>query len=133
MRQKGNLKNYMEINMVNKIISTILISLVFSSFTLNAKPLSHKTKEKVGQRSYLKRCSACHGEGSRGGNLYSQDEWQKIFANSGAELIELHDGEDNVEEIISYIKSDNFKKDSKRMLKFIQEFAYDSELIPTCY
>lgn len=120
--------------MVNKFVTFNLIILFLVNFSISfAKPLSHVTKEKIGQVYYLKRCSACHGEGNRGGNVNSINEWKEIFANNAKELIELHEGEDNVEKVIKYLKSDDFKKESPRILKLLQEFAYDSELIPTCY
>ena len=127
-----NLINYMVTNMINKtIIIFILLSLSFSLAI--AKRKSYVIKEKIGQKYYLKRCSSCHGSGNRGGILYSISEWKENFNNNGKELIELHDGEDNVQNVIKYIKSNSFKKESEKMLKFIQEFAYDSETIPTCY
>ena len=120
--------------MVNKFSTNSLIIFLLVNFSVAfAKPLSHVTKEKVGQEYYIKRCSACHGEGNRGGNINSIQEWEDIFSKDGKELIELHDGEDNIEQVMFYLKSDDFKKESPRILKLLKEFAYDSELIPTCY
>jgi hypothetical protein len=116
---------------LNKFILIVAIFSIFTNLYGSRKP--HITKEKIGQKYYLKRCSSCHGSGNRGGNLYSISEWKENFNNNGKELIELHDGEDNVQNVIKYIKSNSFKKESEKMLKFIQEFAYDSETIPTCY
>ncbi len=113
-------------------VGSIVILFLFSLSTIQARQQIHVTKQLVGQSYYLKRCASCHGEGNRGGNLYSTREWKKLFMARGADLIELHDGEDNTEEVIKYLKSDNFKKESGKMLKFIQEFAYDSDTIPTC-
>lgn len=138
MMQIENLKNYMEKIMKNNVqkssflLMPFLILISFSA--VNAKSRGdHVAKEKIGQEFYLKRCSSCHGEGKRGGNINSKQEWEEIFAKNGADLVELHEYEDNTENIIKYIKSNEFKKESKRMLKFLQEFAYDSEYIPTCY
>lgn len=101
---------------------------------LNAQgKYKHVTKEKKGQSYYLKRCSACHGEGNRGGNIYSIKEWKQIFSKKGKELYELHEGEMGTEDTLKYILSKDFKKEAHKMLRFIQEFAYDSEYIPTCY
>jgi len=119
--------------MLNKIILSVLISSLFCTNIVFAKNAKHVTKEKDGQKYYLNRCSSCHGAGSRGGNLYSINEWERIFSKNGIELLELHEGEDDVQDVIEYIKSDSFKLENKNMLNFIQEFAYDSELIPTCY
>jgi cytochrome c553 len=113
--------------------SLLIIALLFSLTSLEARYKKHITKQLKGQEYYLKHCAACHGDGNRGGNLYSIEEWKTIFANNGKELIALHDGEDNIEQIMIYLKSDEFKQQNQNMLKFIQEFAYDSESIPTCY
>ena len=117
--------------------SRLLVLIIFLSFYFSISQANpkheHVTKEKLGQSYYLNRCSLCHGDGNRGGNIYSKHEWKEIFQENGKELIELHEGEDNVKNVIAYIKSDEFKKESSRMLKFIQEFAFDSETIPTCY
>lgn len=118
---------------MNNILLTLVL-LTFSFQITNAETkFRHVTKEKRGQSYYLQRCSDCHGNGSRGANIYSIAEWKTLFSNNAQELIELHEFEDNTKEILQYLKSDDFTKESAKMLKFIQEFAYDSELIPTCY
>lgn len=119
--------------MLNKLLLLVLLSSLFSVSTAFAKKKKYVTKEKVGQEYYINRCSTCHGSGSRGGNLYSINEWERIYSKNGKELIYLHEDEDDTQNIIKYIKSENFEKEKTRMLKFIQEFAYDSETIPTCY
>ena len=127
---KENLKNFMGKNMaINKII--LIVILICANFY--AKRLNHSTKEKIGQSYYLKRCSTCHGSGNRGGNLNTQDEWEEAFKDGAKELYELHDGEENTKEILKYLKSEQFKKEAPKMLKFLKEFASDSEYIPTCY
>jgi cytochrome c2 len=121
----------MEINM-SKILKFLLIVSFIISTTSYAKYKTHVTKEKKGQKYYLNRCSSCHGDGNRGGNMYSMNEWEELFKNDAKELILLHKDEDNTDEIINYLKSKKFDKEKKRMLKFIKEFAYDSETVPTC-
>ena len=117
--------------MVNKIVLILItISLIFSS--ANAKRKTYVTKEKVGQKYYLDKCSSCHGNGNRGGNLYSTYEWIDIFKNDAKELWILHDGEDGVEDIMSYIISDDFKSKAPDLLRFLKEFAYDSDAVPSC-
>ncbi|RLA77743.1 MAG: hypothetical protein DRG78_16700 [Epsilonproteobacteria bacterium] len=110
----------------------IIILLIFSFSNLHARYKEHITKQLKGQEYYLKQCASCHGEGNRGGNLYSVREWKKMFAAKGRDLIELHDDEEDTEQVMIYLKSNTFKKESAKMLKFIQEFAYDSDTIPTC-
>lgn len=93
----------------------------------------YATNNFKGQKYYLDACSSCHGAGSRGGNMESIREWEVLFKNDGSELYELHVGEKKTQNILEYFKSEDFKKQKIRMLPFLQEFAYDSEHIPTCY
>ena len=127
--QKENLKNFMEINMKN---SLIIFLLLFSFSSLYARHKEHVTKQLKGQEYYLKACSSCHGDGNRGGNLYSISEWKYLFFDNGKDLKQLHIGEDGTNQIIQYLDSEDFKHEKKKMLKFLQEFAYDSDTIPSC-
>ena len=112
----------------------LILFITLLTVTIDAKPRGkHVVQEKEGQRYYLNACSKCHGSGNMGGNMATEQEWRDIFANGAKELIELHEGEDGAEGVIGYIKSDRFKEESPKLLKFLQEFANDSENIPTCY
>lgn len=93
----------------------------------------HVVKEKIGQQYYLKACSSCHGAGKLGGNMATQSEWKELLDHHARELIELHEGEANTSGVIRYLKSPRFEQEHDRLLKFLQEFANDSESIPTCY
>jgi hypothetical protein len=65
--------------------------------------------------------------------MATQLEWKNLLAKHAKELIELHDDENNTAEVITYLKGDRFHKEHDHLLKFLQEFANDSESIPTCY
>ena len=93
----------------------------------------HVTQEKIGQQYYLKACSACHGAGKIGGNMATTLEWKELLAHHAKELIELHTDENGTDGIIAYLKSPRFEREHDRLLRFLQEFANDSESIPTCY
>lgn len=122
---------------MNKFRLLIAIALLSTLFTsqLSAQKIrgEYATKNLKGQEYYLKRCSACHGEGSRGGNMASIREWKQLFANNAAELRDLHTDDDSTVEVLKYFDSDAFKKESKLMMELLQEFAFDSQHIPTCY
>lgn len=117
----------------NSII--LLLLTLFISNTLNANTAKKRgiyaTKNFIGQDYYLKRCSSCHGEGNRGGNMASIREWEEIFSHNASELSDLHIDDESMG-VVEYIKSKEFKNESNKMLEFLQEFAYDSENIPTC-
>lgn len=120
-----------------KVLKKLQLSLIFMmliSINLNAAKNrgEHATKNIEGQNYYIKNCSSCHGEGNRGGNMASIREWKDIFSNDAEELLYFHEEDGESKNLIIYVKSDTFKKQSKQMLEFLQEFAYDSEYIPTC-
>lgn len=115
-------------------INLYLIIIIFLSLNSQADKIrgEYATKNLVGQDYYLNACSSCHGEGSRGGNMASIREWKNIFSKNASELIYFHEDDESSKNVIKYLKSKDFEKHSKLMLKFLQEFAYDSEHIPTC-
>ncbi|NPA74233.1 MAG: hypothetical protein GXO12_05920 [Epsilonproteobacteria bacterium] len=91
--------------------------------------LSYGAREKKGQKYYLKRCSSCHGSGKMWGNVATKEEWKSFFTIDIKDLKEFH--QDNPE-VLKYIDSKEFKKEKARMYRFLQEFASDSETIPSC-
>ncbi len=86
-------------------------------------------KEKRGQKYYLKRCSSCHDSGKMWGNVATKDEWKSFFTDNIEALKDFHQDSPSV---LKYINSDSFKKEKGRMYRFLQEFASDSETIPSC-
>jgi len=115
----------------NMLIIPIILS-IFNSNSLASRK-AHVTVNKIGQKYYLKQCSSCHGAGNRGGNINSIRQWKEEFNHNAKILISDHRGEDNTKQIIKYLKSSTFNKQKVELLKFLQEFAYDSDTIPTCY
>ncbi len=119
--------------MIKKII--LLGIFILLSLDLNAarERSPYATNNFKGQKYYLDACSECHGAGSRGGNMESINEWKELFSNNASELLKLHLDEDKTQKVISYLRSEKFRVQKVRILPFLQEFAYDSENIPTCY
>lgn len=124
--------------MQSKIWMALLILLATTSGQAKERG-KHVTREKVGQQYYLKACASCHGEGKLAGNMATQREWKALLDANASELIYLHEEvypdkkEKNAVAAISYLKSEQFKKEERHLLKFLQEFASDSPDIPTCY
>ena len=85
--------------------------------------------EKRGQKYYLQRCSSCHGTGKMWGNVATQDEWKEFLKKNVDELKSFHQKNPKV---LEYLNSKDFKKERNRMIRFLQEFASDSESIPSC-
>lgn len=117
----------------NKINLYIFV-LISLTLNLSADKVrgEYATKNLIGQDYYLVNCSSCHGEGSRGGNIASIREWKIFFEKDASELIYFHEEDDSTIKVMKYLKGNEFKEQSKLMLEFLQEFAYDSEHIPTC-
>jgi len=114
--------------------AVIFLLLISGSPVIRAKSHApHVTQEKIGQQYYLAACGSCHGAGKIGGNMATVLEWKGLLDNHAKELIELHTDENGTEGIITYLKSPQFEKEHDRLLTFLQEFANDSESIPTCY
>ena len=111
----------------------LILCLLFVPLLWGKSHAPHVTQEKVGQQYYLKACSHCHGSGKLGGNMATVLEWKGLLSHHAKELVELHEDENGTQEIITYLKSDRFAKEHDHLLKFLQEFANDSESIPTCY
>ncbi len=120
-------------SLFNKV-NLYLIIMISLSFNLQAEKIrgEYSTKNLKGQDYYLNSCSSCHGEGSRGGNIASIREWKEFFSKDASELIYFHEEDSSTLKVLEYLKGNEFKKESKLMLEFLQEFAYDSEHIPTC-
>ncbi len=106
--------------MVYKFLLTIAILVVLPSFG---------AQNVAGQKYYLKYCSSCHGKGNRGGGLASKEEWKSYFSKEAELLIFLHE---DLPEIVKYLNSKKFKNQKRKMLKFLLEFASDSDSIPSC-
>lgn len=115
-------------------INLYLLIMISLSLNLHADKVrgEYATKNLIGQDYYLNNCSSCHGEGSRGGNIASIREWKEFFKKEASELIYFHEDDSSTIKVLEYLKGNEFKKESKLMLDFLQEFAYDSEHIPTC-
>ncbi len=102
--------------------SFIILLLVTVSFLYGAK-------EKKGQKYYLKRCGSCHSTGKMWGNVATINEWKSFFTNDIKDLKDFH--KDNPK-VLKYLNSNQFKKEKNRISRFLQEFASDSETIPSC-
>ena len=90
---------------LNLICIMVLICL-FVSTGFAKKRGEYATKNLEGQEYYLKSCSSCHGEGSRGGNMASINEWKELFSKNANELILLHEDDEDLISTIKYLKGE---------------------------
>ncbi|HLD22497.1 MAG TPA: c-type cytochrome [Sulfuricurvum sp.] len=83
---------------------------------------------KKGQKIYLKTCKNCHGNGTKGAAMHTQDEWDELFANGGANIIKAHANDKSA----TYFNGDVFKSQSQDLRDFLFEYASDSGNVPSC-
>ena len=108
--------------MQNRFLYVTIFIVFMSSYAFAAQNVA-------GQNYYLKNCSSCHGKGNRGGGLAASYEWEEYFANNAKDMKYFHEDEPIP---LKYLNSDKFKKQKKKILKFLIEFASDSQSIPSC-
>lgn len=108
--------------MVNKRFFIVICSIALATNLLAVQNVA-------GQKYYLKQCSSCHGKGNRGGGLAASYEWKEYFNNNAKELISFHFDEPKA---LMYQNSTKFQRQQNKILKFLLEFASDSETIPSC-
>ena len=83
---------------------------------------------KKGQKAYLKTCKNCHGNGTKGAAMHTQDEWDELFANGGAKIIKAHEKDKSA----AFFNGDGFKNQSQDLRDFLFEYGSDSGNVPTC-
>jgi cytochrome c553 len=83
---------------------------------------------KKGQKTYLKKCKKCHGNGTKGSAMQTQDQWAKFFNNGAAKIIEAHKGTKAEE----YFNGKRFKKKAPHLKDFLWQYGSDSGNVPSC-
>jgi len=83
---------------------------------------------KKGQKGYLKTCKNCHGNGTKGAAMHTQDEWDDLFAAGGAKIIKAHAGT----KAEPYFNGEGFKEQSQDLRDFLFEYGSDSGNVPSC-
>lgn len=81
-----------------------------------------------GQKWYTKNCKECHGTGTKGAAMHTQEEWDTLFANDGEVIIQKHIGT----KAETYFKEDKFKDQGRHLRDFLFEYGSDSGNVPAC-
>jgi len=89
---------------------------------------SASADEKKGQKTYLKTCKNCHGNGTKGAAMHTQDEWDDLFANGGAKIIKAHANDKSA----AYFNGDGFKSQAQDLRDFLFQYGSDSGNVPSC-
>lgn len=106
---------------VGSFFLSIIVLTGISSISLSADVAT-------GQKWYTKGCKSCHGNGTKGAAMHTQDEWDELFANGGAGIIKKHAGTPAE----SYFNGDTFRSKSKDIRDFLFEYGSDSGNVPAC-
>jgi len=83
---------------------------------------------KKGQKTYLKTCKNCHGNGTKGAAMHTQDEWDELFANEGEMIVKKHAGT----KAEAYFNGAAFKGSAQDLRDFLFEYGSDSGNVPSC-
>jgi cytochrome c553 len=83
---------------------------------------------KKGQKTYLKKCKKCHGNGTKGASMHTQDEWEELFEDNAAMIIEQHKGTKGEK----YFNGKRFGKKAPHLKDFLFEYGSDSGNVPSC-
>jgi len=109
---------------MKKSISFFLAALI----AVGAMSTTASADDKKGQKAYLKSCKNCHGNGTKGAAMHTQDEWEDLFANGGAEIIKKHAGT----KAEPYFNGDMFKGSAQDLRDFLFMYGSDSGNVPSC-
>jgi hypothetical protein len=83
---------------------------------------------KKGQKAYLKQCKKCHGNGTKGAAMKTQDEWEEAFEDNGELIKEWHKGDKSEK----YFQGKKFEKYAPHLKDFLYEYGSDSGNVPSC-
>ncbi len=83
---------------------------------------------KKGQKGYLKTCKKCHGNGTKGASMQTQDGWTELFANDNKLIVEKHQGTKGQK----FFGSKKFKKLAPHLKDFLFHYGSDSGNVPSC-
>ncbi len=112
---------------MKKSTSIVLSSLV--AFGMLSSVAYADGNIKKGQKTYLKKCKKCHGNGTKGAAMHSQDEWTALFADDAKAMIDAHKDDKKSKK---YFGSKKFKKYAPHLKAFLWEYANDSGNVPSC-
>jgi hypothetical protein len=114
--------------------TTTLIStfnrLITVSFFLAALSLNAATYK--GQKVYIESCKDCHGGGQAIAASKNTRTWEKIMANKGEKLADIHLSSKKAQASWDYFNDRKFTKDSRHLEDFFTEYARDSGNVPAC-
>ena len=104
------------------------LTLLLTAVAFTALATSADATIKKGQKGYLKKCKKCHGNGTKGASMKTQDEWTELFEDDAAMIKELHQGT----KAKKYFNGKSFKKLAPHFKDFLFQYGSDSGNVPSC-
>ena len=104
-------------------------ALLLSITTFAALATSASAEIKKGQKGYLKTCKKCHGNGTKGASMHTQDEWEELFADEAELIKEKHEGDKKANK---FFQGKKFKKLAPHLKDFLHQYGSDSGNVPSC-
>jgi len=105
------------------------IRLVIAALSVCAISVTAFASVEDGQKTYLKACKSCHGNGVKGAAMSTQAGWDKWFAGNAEALVEKHKGDAKA---ASYFGGPSFKNQMQNLHEFLKEYGSDSGNVPAC-
>jgi len=103
-------------------------TLIFTSLAMLLSSTAMYADVKKGQKTYLKTCKKCHGNGTKGAAMHTQDEWEELFNDGAKMIVEKHAGT----KAEAYFNGDAFKGSAMDIKDFLYEYGSDSGNVPSC-
>ncbi len=105
--------------------STLLFSALVAMGMMSTSAFADIQK---GQKYYLKNCKKCHGNGTKGAAMKTQDEWEEMFEDNNAMIKEVHKGDKSE----AFFNGGKFEKIAPHLTDFLYEYGSDSGNVPSC-
>ncbi|HQS66380.1 MAG TPA: cytochrome c [Sulfuricurvum sp.] len=106
--------------------STSLLLATVIAFGMMATTASADIRK--GQKTYLKTCKTCHGNGTKGAAMHTQAEWESLFANGGENIVKQHAGS----KAEGFFTGKGFENSAQDLRDFLFEYGNDSGNVPSC-
>ena len=110
---------------MNKFYATVVFALLSGFMTLNAAAYK-------GQKVYMESCKGCHGGGQELAGSKKQHIWEKLMANKGEKLADIHLSSKKAQASWGYFNDRTYTKDAKHLEDFLTEYSSDSGNVPAC-
>ncbi len=112
---------FFNMKMNTSVLMAVIVALGLMTTTASADI-------KKGQKGYLKTCKKCHGNGTKGASMQTQDGWTELFENGAAMIKAKHAGTKGEK----FFNGKKFEKLAPHLKDFLFQYGSDSGNVPSC-